>query len=272
MKSKKTVVGVVVFVICLSGVGILLDAWGQQVTPQLASNPVLSKASMDRHGRTPIFSLPYVINEPGSYVVMTDLIGVSQDYGITIDTDDVTVDLNGFTLTGVSGSYDGIMVNSGKNNIAIFNGVIRNWDWAGVDADDCKNNLFEDLRCFGNSQSGLRAGHSNTIVSCVSANNGSNGFSMQEGCVIKTSTAFGNGFIGIKTFSGCVVSECTSRNNTDDGIFAEGSIVENCSADSNIRYGIDVSSSLVRGCFTQNNGAGGINLKNNSISFECHSP
>src|SRR5437667_9194781 len=54
-------------------------------------------------GKTVITSLPFTISQPGSYILNGDLTGSSGD-GITIQTDWVTIDLNGFTLFGASGT------------------------------------------------------------------------------------------------------------------------------------------------------------------------
>jgi len=48
--------------------------------------------------RTPISSLPYTINGPGSYYVTGNL--SSTEDGIIIQSSGVTVDLMGFSLTG----------------------------------------------------------------------------------------------------------------------------------------------------------------------------
>src|SRR5438034_6089887 len=53
--------------------------------------------------RTPISSAPYIITNSGSYYLTTNLYAASGD-GITISANNVTVDLNGFALTGNSSS------------------------------------------------------------------------------------------------------------------------------------------------------------------------
>jgi len=58
--------------------------------------------------RTPISSLPYTITQPGSYYLTADLQGVAGQDGIYVPVDNVTIDLNGFALIGVAGSYSGI--------------------------------------------------------------------------------------------------------------------------------------------------------------------
>lgn len=50
--------------------------------------------------RTPISAVPYTITEPGSYYLTGNMTMVAQGNAITIDADNVTLDLNGFTLDG----------------------------------------------------------------------------------------------------------------------------------------------------------------------------
>ena len=52
--------------------------------------------------RTPISSLPYTISSAGSYYVTGNLSSTTN--GIVIKSSDVTVDLMGFTLTGMEGT------------------------------------------------------------------------------------------------------------------------------------------------------------------------
>ena len=52
--------------------------------------------------RTPISSLPYTIGSAGSYYVTGNLSSTTN--GIVIKSSDVTVDLMGFTLTGMAGT------------------------------------------------------------------------------------------------------------------------------------------------------------------------
>ncbi len=71
--------------------------------------------------------------------------------GITVNADNVTLDLMGFALIGPGGS--GIGVASGfsttRRNNAIRNGVIRGWD-TGVLTDYFIRSTYEDLRVTNN--------------------------------------------------------------------------------------------------------------------------
>ena len=68
----------------------------------------------------------YTINAPGSYYLAANLT-VSSGDGITITTNGVTLDLNGFTIssTAPSATGYGILLNGGLSDLTIFNGHIR---------------------------------------------------------------------------------------------------------------------------------------------------
>jgi hypothetical protein len=79
--------------------------------------------------RTPIFSAPFTITRPGSYYLTANLTVTNGD-GIDINTNGVTLDLNGFTITSTAATAAGygIAINSGVNglrNITIANGFIQ---------------------------------------------------------------------------------------------------------------------------------------------------
>src|SRR5690242_12742968 len=92
------------------------------LTPPGAPSPTMK--TLDQvQPRTPISSLPFFIGAPGSYYLTTNLTGGSGTNGITISGGSVTLDLNGFTLSGVAGSTNGIyIVPNVCTNITVCNG------------------------------------------------------------------------------------------------------------------------------------------------------
>jgi hypothetical protein len=68
----------------------------------------------------------FIIRQPGSYYLTTNLT-VSTGDGIDINTNNVTLDLNGFTIasTAASATGNGILLASGLSDITIYNGHIR---------------------------------------------------------------------------------------------------------------------------------------------------
>ncbi|WP_372807807.1 right-handed parallel beta-helix repeat-containing protein [Pontiella sp.] len=94
------------------------------LTPPGAPAPTMKTLSQIE-ARTPI-SAATTITQPGSYYLTAE-ISVAGGNGITISADEVTLDLNGFTIrsTAVSASGYGIFVNGTRRNIAIANGFIK---------------------------------------------------------------------------------------------------------------------------------------------------
>ena len=52
----------------------------------------------------------FIISQPGSYYLTTNLLGVSGKNGIEITANNVTLDLNDFAVQGVSGIAAGILL------------------------------------------------------------------------------------------------------------------------------------------------------------------
>ncbi|MCC6323156.1 MAG: hypothetical protein IT438_17160 [Phycisphaerales bacterium] len=69
------------------------------------------------------------ITSPGSYYLTGNITGVIGKHGIEIAAGEVTIDLNGFALSGVAGmgAFSGIIMSTGINqpNITIRNGTVR---------------------------------------------------------------------------------------------------------------------------------------------------
>src|SRR5678815_1618363 len=81
--------------------------------------PAPSMKTLDQiEPRTPISSVPFTISAPGSYYVTTNLTAGVDQNGIIVAADNVTLDLNGFTLFGGGGtSGEGISTSGARTNI-----------------------------------------------------------------------------------------------------------------------------------------------------------
>src|SRR5687767_11957796 len=66
--------------------------------------------------RIAISSIPTTITQSGSYYLTGNLTGVVGQNGITIKASEVTIDLSGYSLIGVSGSKNGIESVGGQTN------------------------------------------------------------------------------------------------------------------------------------------------------------
>lgn len=77
----------------------------------------------------------HVITTPGSYYLTGDVQGVASKDGILIEASNVTLDLNGYSLKGVVGSFNGIGIarsNAALSGITIRNGFITGFGQRGV--------------------------------------------------------------------------------------------------------------------------------------------
>jgi hypothetical protein len=132
MKTK------ILLALIISPLVIRHSALGQgALTPPGAPAPTMK--SLDQiEARTPISSAPVHITQPGSYYLTTNLT-VSSGDAIDINTNGVTLDLNGFTIASTAPSADGFAINLGaagrQRNIAILDGFIV----GGVTNDNAGN-------------------------------------------------------------------------------------------------------------------------------------
>jgi hypothetical protein len=89
--------------------------------------PAPTMKSLDQiEPRRPISSAPFTISTSGSYYLTKNL-AVSGGNAITVTTDDVTLDLNGFTISSKANpaAGSGVRLSDSRRNITIRNGTIR---------------------------------------------------------------------------------------------------------------------------------------------------
>src|SRR6516162_9967860 len=94
------------------------------LTPPGPPTPTM-KSLAQIEPRTPIASAPITISAPGSYYLTTN-VTVSSGNAITINANNVTLDLNGFAISSTespASTSSGILLN-GVMNITIVNGLI----------------------------------------------------------------------------------------------------------------------------------------------------
>ena len=105
----------------------------------------------------------------GSYYLTGNLTASGSTAGITVAANNVTLDLNGFALSGdLGGSAAGISIPAARKNIHVRNGTIRNWSLGGDrQAALTTNSLFQELRLADNNDNGLLIGSANQVTDCV---------------------------------------------------------------------------------------------------------
>jgi len=112
-------------------------------------------------GRVPLIG-PTTITVPGSYIVTQDF-SVATGDGITISANDVTLDLNGHTITLTQGT--GVRVTSGFSAIRIRNGRLLG-GYAGITASQGGGNLvisIERVQIENPQQGGILIEHPRVV-------------------------------------------------------------------------------------------------------------
>lgn len=192
--------------------------------------------------RTPISALPYNIREPGSYYLTGDLVGAAGRPGITIDTGDVTLDLNGFALRGVPGSFDGILVTQNNprwENLTIRNGALLSWGTSGLNAGFSRNGLINEVKAIRNTVHGLQLDDQWIVKDCHTISNGSIGIFASDNNLVSDCLSSFNGSNGVKVASVNIIRSCVVQGNGGSGIRVQfdNQIINN-SSDDNERDGI----------------------------------
>jgi parallel beta-helix repeat protein len=120
------------------------------LTPPGAPAPTMKTLSQIE-ARTPVdavntpgnITFDFYISQPGSYYLTANVIGVSGKSGIGIAANNVTLDLNGFTVSGVLGLTSGIYTYNTCTNVIVRNGMVINWN-RGVNSS-ADIGIFESL-------------------------------------------------------------------------------------------------------------------------------
>lgn len=188
--------------------------------------PAQTMKSLDQvEPRTAIAYAGSAINNSGSYYLTTNVIGFSGANGIGIYSDNVTLDLNGFTVQGVSGSYSGIYISGSHTNIIIRNGIVTGWGTDGVTYNyptgAPQNVVLERLNVSANGHHGIAIANGCVVSDCVIQNNQNVGIAVfGNGSQVVGNTLSGNN-AGNSSNSGGIVLE--GSNNRIEGNHVTGS-------------------------------------------------
>jgi parallel beta-helix repeat protein len=221
--------------------------------------------------RTDVLTLPtggagmYLISQPGSYYLTTDIIcwPVTFMAGIEIATSNVTLDLNGFAILGPGDETagDGIDLDPGVTDVMVSNGTISGCA-NGVWGSWCFNCRFERLLLSDNTQQGMLICQQCQVVNCLARNNAYSGFFIRDGTCTDCK-AEGN-YTGIVADAGGVLLNCVASRNSLDGIVVSSNcLVQGCLANNNTRDGIRAASyNTITGCTVSGNGNSGMEVTN----------
>ncbi|MGJ8676529.1 MAG: right-handed parallel beta-helix repeat-containing protein [Akkermansiaceae bacterium] len=155
------------------------------------------------------------ISEAGSYY-LTGNVDITGNFdGIRITTSGVTLDLNGFQISGTGTTFnsEGIFVedpvSSSLDNIKITNGSIQGF-WNSIEFSHVSNSVINEVRCINSLGTGIYL--SSTFGEC---NN-----NIISKCLISNSLGSGIYLLGNDTgVNGNTISECSIYNSQSYGIY-----------------------------------------------------
>jgi len=214
--------------------------------------------------RTPVDALhtpasnfaEFAISNSGSYYLTTNIVitsgGISAIY---IATNNVTLNLNGFSLLGTPATADGISILSGCTNISVHDGLISGWGILGVN-------------CSG----------ANVVLDRLTISNGAGRgilLTGPGGCIIRNSIISGNTSVGINCFANNVTLEQLIVCSNNPGVLFNGvasGVIKDCTANENVTVGVECFSSTnmtLQNLTSSHNSGYGIELngfQNGSVS------
>jgi hypothetical protein len=158
-----------------------------------------------------------VVNTGGDGIVVGPA-SIVTNFGIVILTDDVTIDLNGFAISGPSAplaSTRGIYAATAQRRITVLNGRVSNFGY-GILLTGPHGHI-QRIVATGNVQDGIYAGYQGIVLDCTSMKNGS-GISMVQGGVVRGNTVADNQAQGVWVVGSSLVVGNSVRSNGAAGL------------------------------------------------------
>lgn len=252
----------------------------------VTQQPVAAVDGVKLIGQPRATAFPFTIDAPDSYRLKANITLPNADTtAILVTVDDVTIDLNGFSIIGgtvcsgsptvtscsPTGSGNGIDGN-GVSNTTVMNGIVRGMGNVGVVITAGR---VKDVNALSNGGVGISDptfGFTTTVTNCTANSNGSDGIAgaakvidstanhnhfsgiASARAVVSNASAFSNGANGIGSDSDTAVINSAARNNAGHGIVVGA--VQNSRADNN--GGSGITASAVNGCAASGNSCAGI--------------
>jgi len=159
-----------------------------------------------------------LLTQPNTYYVLQKSLNTTTSC-FNITADNITLDLNGFKLTGDNNGIDDGIYAEGRNNITILNGVIE-WfgkvavDGSGISFVRTNNSIVRDITTSNNNGGLILKGSSNNrVYNIISASNN------YDGLIIAISS-FNNSLYNITTTlngqRGIIISSSSNNNRLYD--------------------------------------------------------
>lgn len=228
--------------------------------------------------RIPLQSLPgsatalHVISQPGSYYLTGNIQGIAGRNGVEIRADNVSLDLGGFSMVGVSGALAAIRIDNGgpMRQVHVANGSLRLWPGGGAIAPQGFNSSLRFIHVFQCNNDPLHLRHDSVIADCVATSCNGPIFVGDRGNIARC-VSNGNdpgGFFLIR--DGLIVDSEVVGANGAGYIIQEGGHIARCTARfCSTGYHLNAGAALLE-CSGLNCGIGVLPTNGNCRIQDCH--
>ena len=158
---------------------------------------LINQAGVNAGGITPgdTAGFPATLSRPGRYKLTSNLVVPSGADGIILTANNVTIDLNGFTIRSnpPGSTQSGIWSLGGGDGLRVMNGTMTGFgSWAILTAPSGTSTVVQNMRLLDNF-GGAAVGANARILGNIIANSILNGVSCAARCVIEQNVVTGNG-------------------------------------------------------------------------------
>lgn len=224
------------------------------------------KSLGDIEPRTPIRSLPFTIDQPGSYYLTGNMsYPTPSQSGIQINASNVSIDMMGFTIKGPGASsgnlQSAIDLKSAQSGITIKNGRIIDWGGMGIDCSSSSNTQILKMIVNRTGDYGICVNYNSQVIDCNVSYSKKVGIYSGYNVIIKNCNVKScNEGIHANYYNRII--DCGAYDNVTNGIYVRnGGLVQNCTASGNGGKGIHISGTSaisIIGCITNANNGNGI--------------
>jgi hypothetical protein len=200
----------------------------------------------------------FKITQPGSYYLTGDVTVTAAKSGVVIVASNVTLDLNGFSITGAGPTAQHGVQSSNMRNVVVKNGTVRSIGGAGVfnDGPACR---VENMAAYACSGAGLYlSGAGCTADRCIVDTSTGTGVKLGDNGIARGCTVL-NAYYGFDTGTSTLITGCVAKGNSAAGFDAGcGSEMVECIAEGNAHAGFDLCQATVLRCTATSNAHEGI--------------
>lgn len=193
-----------------------------------------------------------------SLVLVKDLVTSGHDC-LVIESSNITLDLNGFTISSQTGSEFGIVAGGSTSSITIKNGTVEGFG-IGISLAG-PGNIVENVRVQDNRDTGLFLGAGGIAHKVIAQGNFQYGIQVSTAGRVKDSTIQNNGnsadSVALMAGPGSTVSDNTVWQNTGTGVRASlgSTVIGNTVLDTNgVGMSVMCPSTVVENTVTSNPG------------------